>query len=148
MRTKTLNIALVVVLAVMFGMLLVLIQKPWQLSGSVIQGNEYNATSTRNYEGTVLTNLTRLKNAGDNCVAGSLAQVTITGANTGIIRFWDATTTDSTQRAAVYASSTLLIATIPASAAAGTYTFDATFDCGLIYELQGGLAPTSTIMWR
>jgi len=117
--------------------------------GSVIQSQEYRSTSTVDHVGVAnLANFARLKGAGDNCTAGSLAQVTITGANTGVIFLWDATTTDSTLRAARFSSSSILVATFPASLAAGTYTFDAELDCGLIYELASGSVPTSTIMWR
>ena len=119
--------------------------------GSTVQGNDYFATSTRNHDGTALTNLTRLKDAGSSCTSGSLARVTITGAGTapGITKFWDATTTDSTLRAPIYSSSTIFLAQLPSGAAANTYDFDLTFNCGLIYEFTGsGLAPTSTVMWR
>jgi len=125
----------------------VLLQQPWNAGASQIVGNDYNATSTKNYDGTELTNLTRLSNFGDSCRGGSLAQVTITGAGAGVLYFWDATTTDANLRAARYASSTILVTTVPASTAAGTYTFDAEYTCGLIYE-EVGTAPTSTVMWR
>src|SRR3990167_5853495 len=122
--TYYLNVALILAI---IGVLGLIWQKPWQASGSVIQGNEYNATSTKNYDGTELTNLTRLTNFGDSCRSGSLAQVTITGAGAGVLYFWDATTTNSSLRTSSQASSTLLVATIPASTVAGTYTFDAEY---------------------
>lgn len=111
--------------------------------GSVAQGNDYTATSTRTFAGGVLPSITVLKSTG-----GTLARVTITGANTGIVRFWDATTTNVNLRSPNTASSSILVAEIPASAAAGTYDFDAEFKYGLIYELVGGLTPTSTVMTR
>jgi len=116
---------------------------PTPTFGSQVVGSDYNATSTKNFDGTELTNLTVLKNRG----GGSLAQVTITGAGAGVLYFWDATTTDINKRQSNQASSTILIGTIPASAAAGTYTFDAQLLRGLIYE-EVGTAPTSTIMYR
>ena len=119
--------------------------------GSTVQGNDYFSTSTRNHSGTILTNLTRLKDAGNSCVSGALARVTVTGAGAapGITKFWDATTTDATLRADTYSSSTIFLAQLPTAAAANTYDFDLTFNCGLIYEYTGsGATPTSTIMWR
>jgi len=77
---------------------------------------------------------------------GTLGSVVITGANTGIVNFYNATTSDATKR--VTASSTILIASFPASTVAGTYTFDASFTDGLLVELESGLIPTSTINYR
>ena len=111
--------------------------------GSVAVGNDYMATSTRNWDGTALTNLTVLKNG-----AGTLARVTITGAATGRIRFWDATTTDITKRESRMSSSTINKVDLPASLVAGTYDFDWEFTNGILYELVSGNAPTSTPVWR
>lgn len=115
------------------------IEQPKEAIGSVVEGQEYQATTTRAFDGTALTNLTVLKNR-----AGSLARVTITGAGAGQMVFYDATTTDATARTN---TATTTIANFPASAAAGTYDFDAVFNYGLIYEVIGDTA-TSSIMWR
>lgn len=119
-----------------------LMWRPWQSFGSVEVGHDYVATSTRNFNGTALTNITRL-----DC-SQALARVTITGANTGIVRLWDATTTNANLRDAGQSSSTLQKFDIPASAVAGVYDFDAQLKYGLIYELVSGNAPTSTIACR
>lgn len=119
--------------------------QPWGVVGSVVQGNEYQATSTAaNALYGARTDAEGLLKTG----YGSLAQVTITGANTGILNFYNATTSNVNLRTGNKATSTLLIASFPASAAAGTYTFDATVSTGLLYVLEGGLMPTTTIMWR
>jgi hypothetical protein len=145
---KNYKILLAVAILIVIGVL-VMVQKPsLNPLGSVSVGNAYLATSTRNFNGAALTNLTRLKGSGNECVGGELSRVTITGANTGIIYFWDATTTNVNLRSSSQASSTIFIGSIPASAAANSYDFDADLKCGLIYELTTGLAPTSTIMYR
>lgn len=110
--------------------------------GSSVVGNDYQATSTKSFAGVALANLKVLK-TGD----GTLARLTITGAGAGTINFFDATTSAITQRAASKASSSILIASFPVSAAANTYDFDAEFKDGLLYEIIG-TAPTSTIIWR
>lgn len=113
--------------------------------GSVQFGNDYLATSTSSngaYGGTV-TGSRLLRNG-----VGTLGSVVITGANTGIINLYNATTSDITQRAANRATSTILIASFPASATAGTYTFDVQFTDGLFYDVIGGVAPTSTVTYR
>ena len=112
---------------------------PAPVLGSVTQGNEYNSTSTKNFVGTSLSDKT-LKVG-----VGSLAQVTITGAAAGVVTLCDATTTSVSLRAK--ATSTLTCWNIPASAAAGTYVFDAQFVDGLIIDTES-TAPTSTVMWR
>lgn len=111
--------------------------------GSVVQGNEYVATSTaaNSVYGASVTASKLLKTG-----QGSLGSVVVTGANTGIVNFYNATTTDVTQR--ITATSTILIASIPASLAAGTYVFDATFTDGLYIDLVGGNMPTTTVTYR
>ena len=94
-------------------------------------------TTTRTYNGGTLANLKVLKNS-----PGALGTLIITGAGAGQINFYDAT---STRTNTEWGTTTL--ATIPLSAAAGTYIFDVAFSKGLIYEIIG-TAPTSTITWR
>jgi hypothetical protein len=124
------------------GVLGILWQRPNPSFGSTVDGNDYFATSTRTIVGTSnVANHTVLKSTG-----GAVARVTITGANTGIIRLWNATTTNVTLRKS--ATTSLQWIEIPASAAANTYDFDAVFSDGILYELVSGNAPTSTIVWR
>src|SRR3990167_1157347 len=93
--------------------------KPNPALGSVSVSNEYNATSTKNaFTGSsTIPNYYALKTVG-----GSLGSVIITGANTGTINLYDATTTIPNT---AWATTTLV--SIPASTAAGTYTFDINF---------------------
>lgn len=117
--------------------------------GSVVVGNEYNATTTGSgaaYGNTITgdQNLTGTTSP----VAGSLGSVVITGANTGIWHLYDATTTDVNKRTGNRATSTILLATFPASIAAGTYTFDAQYNHGLLLDYTSGIMPTTTITYR
>ena len=110
--------------------------------GSISSGEEYISTTTS--AGLLgVANFTLLKSR-----SGALGSVTITGADTGVIYLYDATTTDITLRASSMSSSTIVLAEIPASLVAGTYVFDALFNHGLLYHLYNGTAPTSTITWR
>lgn len=106
--------------------------------GSVPDTNEYNATTTY-----ALSVTERTLRTG----RGSLAQVTITGDNTGLITIYNATTSDVTRRTGQKATSTIIIADFPASTPEGTYTFDALYTDGLLVVTSGAPA-TSTITWR
>lgn len=116
---------------------------PTNTVGSVVQGNEYIATSTaaNSVYGASVTGSKLLKTG-----QGALGSVVVTGANTGIINFYNATTTNASAR--ITATSTILIASIPASLAAGTYVFDASFTDGLYIDLVGGNMPTTTVTYR
>jgi hypothetical protein len=112
--------------------------------GSVAVSNEYIATSTAPdavYGATISTSR-RIKNG-----AGALGQVTITGAGAGLVNFYNATTSNVNLRTGNTPTSTILIASIPLSAAAGTYVFDAQFTRGLYIDITG-TAPTSTVTYR
>lgn len=112
--------------------------------GSTIQGNDYQATTTA--ENAVYGSFTssRLIKTG----YGALGTVNITGANTGAINFYDATTTDITKRTGNVSSSSILIASIPASLTAGDYVFDIALSRGLYIDLVSGNMPTTTISYR
>lgn len=129
------------ILLMMFGTQL---QEAGKQLGSVSVSSEYVATSTA--ANTVYGGFTtgRLIKSG----YGTLGQVTITGANTGIVNIYNATTTNVNLRAGNKATSTILIASIPASAAAGTYVFDAQFTDGLFLDLNSGIMPTTTVTYR
>lgn len=109
----------------------------------VQQGDEYQATTTTSTMSGTFDGLEVLKTG-----QGSLGTVIITGANTGGLVFFDATTTDITKRAASKATSSIAIAEIPVSLAAGTYVFDAEFTDGLTIVRLSGSGPTSTVTWR
>ena len=103
--------------------------------GSVQRSGEYQPKAL------ISTTATTLLQTG----ASTLGSVVITGANTGVVEFLDATTTNVGLR--VGTTSTLRKVSIPASTAAGTYTFDIVFVNGLLMDILG-LAPTSTVTWR
>lgn len=134
-------ITLAIVVAGFLGFMW-LTQAPVAL-GSNIQGNDYIATSTAANGSLGAFTTTRVLKTGQ----GSLAQYNITGANTGIVNFYNATTTSVLLRTGAKATSTILIASFPASTAAGTYMFDAEYTDGLLIEITGS-APTSTVSYR
>ena len=113
--------------------------------GSVGVSNEYSATTTSATanQGSMIITDTVVRTGN-----GALGSVVITGANTGVVNFYNATTTDVGKRTGNPATSTILIATLPASLAAGTYTFDAKFTTGLLIDLDSGLMPTTTVTYR
>ena len=109
--------------------------------GSVQQSGEYSSTSTG---GNLVATPQELLVNGP----ATLGSVVITGANTGVIHFYNATTTDITKRTdTTTPTSSLIVASIPASTAAGTYTFDVKAPIGLLMEIIG-TSPTSTITYR
>jgi hypothetical protein len=108
--------------------------------GSVAQSNEYNVTTT----GSQFTTPPEYSFTTDPATLGS---VVITGANSGKMDFYNATTTNKNLRTGQAATSTILVASIPASLAAGTYVFDVKAPNGLLMVSSGSLA-TSTITWR
>ena len=121
--------------------LVLVTNKPVQqiITGSVIQSGEYHSTTTRTATaGTALTSPTTLCST-----AGTLGSVVITGAATGIMNFYNGTTTTSNSD---YGTTTL--ASFPASTAAGTYTFDLNATQGLLYEVISGTVGTTTITYR
>lgn len=110
-----------------------------QSIGSVSNTSEYHSTST----GYLGATLGRLIKTG----AGTFGSVVISGANTGVMDFYDATTTNINLRTNQAPTNTIYLGTIVTSQAAGTYTFDAFFVNGLLVE-RTGLSATSTITYR
>lgn len=80
--------------------------------------------------------------------SGSFGSIIITGANTGVLNIYNATTTNVNLRTGNTPTSTILLASIPANTVAGTYTFDAQYTVGLYLDLVSGVMPTSTITYR
>ncbi len=127
-----------------FGMIFALALialRPDHTQASVPLGGEYQGTTTQSTAGSFAAEAL-LQTGG-----GALGSVVITGATTGTISIYDATTSDSTKRTDQIASSSLLLASFPASAVAGTYTFDRFYFRGLLIEITG-TTPTSTITFR
>ena len=142
-RIEITTILIGLLLAGFFTVFFFLNMKSGNTFAGVSIGNEYQSTTTVAAVTGTFDGLEVLRTG-----QGSLGSVTITGANTGRIVFYDATTSDSTLRSGSRASSTIVIADIAASVAAGTYTFDAEFTDGLLMSRLGGDGPTSTVMWR
>lgn len=115
--------------------------------GSVSVTDEYLATSTaaNAVYGATITGDTLVKTG-----AGVFGSYVITGANTGVVNVYNATTTvvGAGGRAASKATSTILLASFPASIAAGTYTFDVAFTDGLYFDLVSGAVATGTLTYR
>lgn len=137
-NTNRAIVFLAVMSLVLMAAFLVSVNTPRAL-GSVTTGQEYLATTTN-----AASLNTRTLKAG----RGALGQVTITGAGAGTMTFYDATTSNSTLRTGQLATSSLaVIADFPASAAAGTYMFDAGFSNGLLL-VTTGVAATSSVMTK
>ena len=130
--------------ALVISAVVLLFQNAQPTLASTIQGNEYLATTTGNGANFGSWSTGRLVRTG----SGSLAQITVTGANTGMVNIYDATTTNVNNRTNNPATSTILIASLPVSLVAGTYTFDAEYKTGLFVDLVSGTMPTTTITYR
>ena len=137
------------ILAVAFLLLAVtiamLLQQPREALGSIRVGDEYMATSTAASAvyGATVTGSRVIKTG-----TGSIGSYVITGANTGVINFYDATTTNVNLRTGQPATSTILIANFPASVAAGTYTLDVEYKTALYIDLISGNMATGTITYH
>jgi hypothetical protein len=138
------NIIAVAVLLAVVGFLTIAMQQP-RASASIRSGDEYMATSTAS---NTMYGASITGNALIRTGYGSLGSVIITGAGTGIWNIYNATTSDVTKRTGNVATTSILLASFPASATAGTYTFDVTYTTGLLVELESGVMATSTITFR
>ena len=110
-----------------------------KVEASSVQGNDYTATTTFALSATA----ERLLKTGP----GSLGSVVITGKNTGLMTFYNATTSNVNNRTGQKATTTILIADFPTNAPEGTYTFDSIVTDGLLLVASGNTA-TSTITYR
>lgn len=103
----------------------------------------YEATTTRaSFDGTAITapgTAPKLLSGG----SGLLGSVVITGAGTGTIDLYDATTSGSHSD---YVGTTTLLS-IPPNGTAGTYTCDCSYKRGLIMVITSQVA-TGTITWK
>lgn len=144
--TKTMYLSLIITSVIAVVLMTVLL---WSNAspaiGSVEVSNEYQATTTGQTADLSITASKLITNATRQ--RGALGSVVITGANTGFVWIYDATTTNATLRAPSAGTSTILIASFPPSTAVGTYTFDAEYTNGLLVEISG-IAPTTTVSFR
>jgi len=110
--------------------------------GSVQQTGEYHSTTTTSTYG--FSDLTVLKGEG-----GTLGSIVVTKAGTTEMNLYNATTSDITKRTGNIATSSLLLAHIPASPTVGTYVFDTIFTNGLLISVgQKSTLSTTTITYR
>jgi len=137
---------LLVTLAVLTGIIFVKLQTPLPQLGSVIQGSEYQSTSTYNGIGQIVVLSTT---TGDIYAtkAGVFGSVVITTPGAAI-EVYDTTTTNKNLRAPELTTNTIRRASFPAELAAGTYTFDSIYKHGLIVVFGSSDIPTSTVTFR
>jgi len=136
---KTTSKVLIAGAIVFLAILSIIFRQPIQTEASVPRGGEYQGTTTVQ---TYFPKEIQLLSGN-----GTLGSVIITGAAAGVINIYDATTSDATLRAPTMSSSSILVASFPASAATGTYTFDRVVFNGLYVSIVGTI-PTSTITFR
>lgn len=137
------NIIAVAVLLVAVTLAMLVLQQPREAYGSIRVGDELLATSTSASSAYGAFTASRVIVAGQR----TFGSVIITGANTGTLNFYDATTTNVDLRTGNKATTTILIASFPGSTAAGTYMFDTVTKDGLFIDIIG-LAATSTVTYR
>lgn len=130
-------------LSILFGSLMY--QKPNTVLGSVALNNEYFATTTSQIYGYPLIQVLADGSQGSGAL-GSLIMTSPSGAS-GYIEIYDATTTNRNARTGQTSTSSILIASIPTNAAAGTYTYDAKYKYGLVSVITGTYS-TTTITYR
>lgn len=147
-------IALVALITLVVGSVLYFSPKPkvvipgQEVSlGSVIQGSEYHATTTAPNTSQEINLATTTGNVYA-FTGGTLGSVIITKAGTASFDIYDVTTTIQGKRAASMTSNTTKLASFPASATVGTYTFDEVFYQGLMIVYSSADIPTTTVTFR
>ena len=132
---------LTLIMVVIIGVGLFIKQKDIQSQlSSVSVTSEYNATTTPASS----TWTDRQLDTGQ----GTLGSVIITTSGNLQFDLLNATTTDVTKRTNNKATSTILLASFPASTAADVWTFDVNYFYGLYLDVIAGTLGTSTITWR
>lgn len=113
-------------------------RQPTIVHGSVVQGSEYQGTTTP--VGGFLT-IGMVATTSE----GAFGSVVITNVGTASFTLYDATTSDATQRTN---KATTTLAVFPASATVGTYTFDEIVRYGILAVFGAGTQATTTITYR
>lgn len=133
-------IGLTVLIGLLTGYIAGLSEAPvTPIFGSVVDGQAYTATSTKDQLGNSIADYAVLKSGG-----GVYGAFVVTGANAGIVFVYDATTTNATLRTN---PATTTLASYPASLVAGEYPCECTFNYGLLVDYGSGIA-TGTISWK
>ncbi len=140
---RVIQIGTVIALIVLFSLFLS-VKSGNKIFGSISDSSSsYESTTTRtSFDGTAIT-ATGASPKTLSVGFGSLGSVVLTGTSAGDITLYDATTSGAHSD---YVGTTTL-ASIPASAAAGTYIFDVKYTKGLMLVLSGTIG-TSTITWK
>ena len=143
--SNTVKFALLALAIFATAVAFVLFQRTQEAGASVSQGSDYMSTSTapNTVHGATISDSKAIRVG-----SGSFGSVNILGVNTGVVNFYDATTTDVNKRTGQVSTSTILLASFPSNAATGTYQFDQEFSDGLYLELASGIIPTSSISYR
>lgn len=140
-RIGKVAIVVVVVFLTAFALNFMFLRDAQRVEGSVGFGNDYLGTTTDQTWTTLTPKV--LKSTG-----GSLGSVVVTTVGTGSLTLYDATTTDITKRTGGTATSTLVLANFQITTALGTYTFDRSFNDGLIVVWVGTNNASTTITYR
>lgn len=140
MDLKTTKLGLGIVIGAIFATILILFafldSRSQNASASIIEGQGYYASST-DATFTVAPGFKVLRIGGG--IFGSLV-VSTTGS--GVINIYDATTTTN---GSIYGTTTIAHLT---TTAVGTYTYDVTFNRGLLVETVGSNTGSTTITWK
>ena len=145
---KTLTIGLGLIVAMAFGALVVILQVPQRALGSVFVGQQYQSTTTPQVAD--MTNVCPGVSGISSSTTGILGSVNVMISGGGEIVIYDATTTNSALRTPPTATSSAILALIPAGATVGSYHFDIAFKRGLLIDTTGtgtGVSST-TISYR
>ena len=137
--------ALTAVVGLLLGLVATYHTVPPLSFGSVAQTSEYNATTTSTYSPFPSITLLTSSTTRQTGTFGSFIQTA--AGSSGAINVYDATTTNVNLRLGNVPTSTILMASLPIAAAAGTYTYDAVFKTGLLVVVEG-TAGTTTMTWR
>lgn len=143
MKTDTYKaIGIVALLLMAIGIFSIALRPADWTLGSVGVGDQYLSTTTPQ-----AVNQSNLCRKPGNTSTGVLGSVNITKAGTGDLILYDATTSNVSLRTNNKATTTLILATFPATAV-GSYHFDISFDNGLLIEYTAASVPTTTISYR
>ena len=108
-------------------------------------GGEYHSTTTGaggGFTGSVARIGYDFSNSNAK-ISGTLGSVYVAAPTTGIIEFYNATTTNINLRTGNIASTTLLMAVLPAGTGTSTIPLDISFTNGLIMVFKGTVSSTT-----
>ena len=135
-------------LLIVIGVFTILLQRPWEVIGSVAVGNQYQSTTTPLVVNK--TNLCPARSDMPSQTTGVLGSVNVLKSGAGTLTFYDATTTNASKRSSDQATSSILMVDFPASPTVESYHFDIEFKRGLLvdYTTTGTGVSSTTISYR